>query len=249
MALAFETDEGAASRAALGLIVLQSDESVEAELASAINLPGVALYHSRIPSAPNVTPETLKQMEADLPHSASLLPTARALDVVGYACTSGATIIGPDRVAELVNAHHPTAKVTNPLSAVIAACGALRVSRLGFVTPYVPNVSNAMRDALSASGISTTSLLSFEQEEEATVARISEQSVLAAITEAANDEAVEAVFVSCTNLRAFSVLEEAESIIGKPVISSNLALAWHMLKLAGCPPSPSAPGRLMNSLR
>jgi maleate isomerase len=34
-------------------------------------------------------------------------------------------------------------------------------------------------------------------------------------------------------LRALDIIEKAEKIIGKPVTSSNHALAWHLLRLAG----------------
>jgi maleate isomerase len=58
----------------------------------------------------------------------------------------------------------------------------------------------------------------------------------------------DAVFVSCTNLRVAEIAEEAERRIGRPVLSSNLALAWHMLTLAGLPASGSVNCRLMNMI-
>ena len=42
----------------------------------------------------HVTPQTLAQMQTDLPIAARLLPQAFAFDAIGYGCTSGATIIG-----------------------------------------------------------------------------------------------------------------------------------------------------------
>ncbi len=75
MHLAYDTDEGAARRAALGLIILQVDETIEADFARLIPEDGIRLFNSRIPSAPEVTPETLPHMAANLPTSAGLLPT------------------------------------------------------------------------------------------------------------------------------------------------------------------------------
>jgi maleate isomerase len=34
-------------------------------------------------------------------------------------------------------------------------------------------------------------------------------------------------------LRAINIIEKAEKVIGKPITSSNHALAWHLLRLAG----------------
>ena len=145
MKLDFETDGGAAGKAAIGTIILQNDETLEPEMRTVF--PDIAVYHARIPSAPEVTPETLKQMEAELPRTAALLPGGATFSAIGYACTSGSTVIGPDRVRDLVRTVHPAAQVTNPLSAVMAACDALGVRRIGFLTPYVADVSAAMRAA------------------------------------------------------------------------------------------------------
>ena len=234
----------AAASAALGLIVLATDETMEPELSTILPSAGNALYHARIPSAPDVTPETLKQMEADLPATAALLPD-RAFDVIGYGCTSGATVIGPDRVAELVQGARPARSVTNPLTATIAACRALGARKVGFVTPYLPSVSSAMRAALEAAGLEITTFTSFEQQSEVTVARIEEASTLAAMEAVA--EGAEVIFASCTNLRSFGIIAEAEARTGLPVLSSNLALGWHMTRLAGVTPKPGAPGRIFDT--
>jgi maleate isomerase len=40
------------------------------------------------------------------------------------------------------------------------------------------------------------------------------------------------------------IAEQAEALIGKPVTSSNHALAWHMLRLAGIDEAIEGFGRL-----
>ena len=247
MKLPFTLDGGAAGKAALGLIVLQMDETLEAELRTVFNQPGIALFHTRIPSSEEITSQTLKKMEDDLPSVAGLLPATRPLNVVGFGCTSGATVIGSEKIAALINEIHPEAKVTDPITAVIAALRSLNASKIGFITPYVAEVSAAMRDLLSKNGISVSQIASFEQSQDPVVARISPGSILDAIVQAGEYENIDAIFVSCTNLRCFDIIEQAEEKIGKPVISSNQALAWHMLKLAGLPTISMGPGVLFAS--
>jgi maleate isomerase len=46
-------------------------------------------------------------------------------------------------------------------------------------------------------------------------------------------DACEAVFISCTSLRVARIAEKVEAKLGKPVTSSNHAMAWHLLRLAG----------------
>ncbi len=247
MALIFETDGGEATLAALGIIVLQNDETLEAEFCTIFNHPGVALYHSRIPSSAEVSRSTLLQMEHALPKAAGLLPNARPLDVIGYGCTSGATVIGADKVATLIQTKHPNTKVTDPITAVLAACRHLGVSKIGLVTPYIATVSQAMRNLLEDHQCTISGFGSFEQAEESVVARISNRSLFNAICKVGKSDDVEIVFTSCTNLRSFRIIEMAEAAIGKPVISSNQALAWHMIKLAGLSDKMTGPGRLFNS--
>ena len=247
MRAGFDTDGGFAANGALGLIVLATDETLEPEMRRMIP-DSAPLYHSRIPSAPTVTKETLAAMAGEMTASAALLP-ASVLRAVGYGCTSGATVIGPERVASLVGAALPGVPVTEPLSAVIAGLRALGARRLGFLTPYRPEVSAAMRAALEAAGIEIAAFASFEEEREATVARIAEASTLEAALRLAAAPGVEAVFASCTNLRTLGIVEVMEAESGRPFLSSNLALGWRMLSLAGLRPGSGAPGRLMRGLR
>jgi maleate isomerase len=90
-----------------------------------------------------------------------------------------------------------------------------------------------MRRLLEENGFQVTGFGSFEQQEEQVVSRISQASTLQAILDIGRNSACDAVFASCTNLRTLGLLAEAEQRLGKPVISSNQALAWHLLRLAG----------------
>lgn len=233
MKLEFKTDKGIGTRATMGLIVLETDETIEPEFSRMTRLPGVALYHSRIPMVAEIRPDTLMQMRRDLPSSTALFPSSLDFDVIGYGCTSAATVIGPDGVQDAVRKARPGVTVTNPLSAVIAACRALDVDKLGFVTPYVAEVSAKMRDRLEAAGFVISGFGSFEEGDDRVVARISEVSLQKAIETVAAQAECDAVFVSCTNLRCLSIIPQIEKKIGRPVLSSNQALGWHMLRLSG----------------
>ena len=241
MALAYDLAPPRA--ASLGLIVLETDETLENEARRAIP-PEASLHHTRIYSAPTVTPETLAGMEADLPAAARTFPGHVAYDAIAYCCTSGATVIGQDKVAAAIQAAHPGAKTTDPITAVMAALAALGARRIGLLTPYTLDVSAAMQALLEANGFEIAAFGAFEEAEEAKVARISEASTLAAMGEVGG-VGVDAIFASCTNLNTFGVIEEAEAAYGKPVLSSNSALIWHLCGLAGVEADvPGALGRI-----
>ena len=118
-------------------------------------------------------------------------------------------------------------------TAVMAALEALGVHRIGLLTPYTLDVSAAMQSLLEANGFVINAFGAFEEAEEAKVARISDASTLTAMLEVGGASDVDAVFASCTNLNTFSVIDDAEAKLGKPVISSNSALIWHLCALAG----------------
>jgi maleate isomerase len=128
---------------------------------------------------------------------------------------------------------------------VAAACKALGARRIGLISPYIADVSAALRQALTNCGLTVQSFASFNEKTEARVARIDPASILSAALRIGADPAVDVVFLSCTNLRTLDIIAQAEAKLGKPVISSNQALAWHMAALSGLPPLDAKYGRLM----
>lgn len=217
----------------LGLLVLQMDETIEQDFRRLFPSPEVAIYTSRLPSGASVTPETLAAMKGELPRAASLFPPAARFDAVGYACTSGTTQIGAGKVAELVSGACSTRAVTNPMTAALAACDHLGVQRIGIVSPYIPSVAEPIRQSFAAHGIDTVATLSFGEEVEERVARIAPASIRAAAKSLFDQAPMDAIFLSCTNLRTLDVIGDLEQDLGIPVLSSNLCLAWHMAQLSG----------------
>jgi len=246
MHLPYRLTDRIGTRATLGLIALQTDETIEPELHRIFAATDVALYVSRVPSAPDVTPETLATMADELPRAAGLLPPSLSFDAIGYGCTSGATIIGPDRVAKLISGAANmgnSGSVTNPLTAILAALQTLGGRRIGMVTPYIESVTAPMRNVLISNGFEVPKTVSFDEAIEAKVARIDPGSIAEAAIEVGKSD-VDVVFLSCTNLRTLDVIDQIEATLGKPVISSNQALAWHMARLSGASCAVRA-GRLM----
>ena len=245
--LDFVTDEGLGTRARIGLVVLQTDQTIEHEFSRIFRGEGVALYHTRIPNAMEVTPDTLRQMEIDLPRTAALLPPSFRFDAIGYACTSGATMIGEKQIDQIIRQVHPLAKTSNPITACKAAFVALGLKRIALVTPYAPEVTLEMQANLRTAGLQINGVASFNQSDDFTVARISSDSILKAVLRAGRREDCDCVFVSCTSLRALEIVAEAEAQLNKPVLSSNQVLAWHLMRLAGLADKPTGLGQIFTA--
>jgi maleate isomerase len=232
------------NRPMLGLIALQADRTMEDDFRRLMP-DDVSLLVSRVPSGLDVTPQSLARMEGHLSAAAGLFPVGHRFDVVGYGCTSATAQIGAHAVAERVQAGADTRAVTEPVSALVAACGALELERIAILSPYVASVSDRLRDVLTARGIQTPALASFDESEEASVAQIDDASIVAATVELMAGADVQGVFLSCTNLHTLGVIEPLQAQLGVPVLSSNLVLAWDMLRLAGVP--VTAPENLLRT--
>jgi len=230
--LSFDIDNGIGTLANLGLLVLRTDQTIEDEFRFALPSSDVALYEARLYSDVEITPANLMKMSDEIPGTVGLLPDV-AFDVIGFACTSGSLVIGEDRIAERVHEVLPSVKVTNPVTAARAAMEALGARRIALLTPYMPEINHSLRASLMARGMDIPVMGSFHEPDDNRVARITPVSIERAILELGSSDECDAVFVSCTSMRVARIVEQVEAKLGKPVTSSNHALAWHMLRLAG----------------
>ncbi len=216
----------------IGLIVLQADETIEHDMRRMLP-PSVEFLVSRVPSGTHVTLDTLSAMEVELKRAAALFPEAAVLRAVGYGCTSGSAQIGSGRVAEAVRAGKSTEEVSDPVTALIRACRAMQVTRIGLLSPYIQSVSRRLCDVLEEAGIGIVAFASFEESEEGRVAQIAPSSIKEAAIRLAGSADMDAVFVSCTNLRTLDLIDTVEAETGVPMMTSNQVLCWDLLRLVG----------------
>ncbi|HXQ41464.1 MAG TPA: aspartate/glutamate racemase family protein [Candidatus Udaeobacter sp.] len=231
--LPFTLDSGLAPRGAIGLIVLATDNTIEHEFRRMLAMDGIAFYETRIRNAAEINPATLAEMEKGMAAAAGLIMPGVHLDVVAYGCTSGTVVIGEDKVFARIREARPDVACTTPITGAIAGLKALGASRVALLTPYIEEVNQMLRRFIEARGIAVPVMGSFNHENDLEVARISEASIKEAVHRLVAADRVDAVFVSCTSLRVAAIAEELEREVGVPVTSSNHAMAWHCLRLAG----------------
>ena len=103
------------------------------------------------------------------------------------------------------------------------------------VTPYVGEVNDILIKYIQSSGpYEVTRLITFNLIHDSDVASVSCDSIKEAAVQVGQHGDVDTVFISCTSLRTKDVCVKVEKIIHKPVISSNIALAWHIIRLVKC---------------
>ena len=231
--LPFQLDRGIAHRARIGLVVLATDNTLEHEFRQMLQIDGIAFYESRLPSPIDINPTTLAEMEKEIAAATDLILPGVKLDVAAYCCTSGTVVIGEDKVFARIREARPGIACTTPITAAIAGLKALGARRIALLTPYVEDVNQMLRRFIEARDLEVPVMGSFNHENDNEVARISPDSIRAAVQKLGRYRQVDAVFVSCTSLRLASFVDALELDLGKPVTSSNHALAWHCLRLAG----------------
>lgn len=168
---------------------------------------------------------------AGMEAAARLLAEAR-VDVVAWAGTSGSWL-GVDRERALCDALSAAAGVpaTTSTLAVLEACRAYGVDRLGLVSPYTADVSARIAEELGRNGIEVVN----EQYRGLTTnydfASVGPADVASMIAAAA--KGADAVTVMCTNVDGVTPAARVGAQLGTPVFDSIGATVWHAAGLAG----------------
>jgi len=231
--LPFSTDSGYGSIARIGVVVLASDFTLDREFRQIFVQPEVDYYSARIENSMTVSPATLAAMESRIPSTVELILPGEQLDVVAYGCTSATTVLGEDVVRRQVRQVQPRAQVTTPITAAFAAFKALGAAKIAVLTPYRSDVNEAVYQYITTAGFTVPVFGSFNEQQDPVVARIDRHSIASGIDTLVADRDIDMVFVSCTSVRMMDSVVALEQRIGVPVTSSNLAMAWHCLRLCG----------------
>jgi maleate isomerase len=237
-------DTGIAARAAIGLVVLATDQTMEHEFRQLIRLPGVAVYHARLFNDADITPATLRAIGDRIAPATELILPSLHLDVVAFGCTSASMALGEEEVFRQIHRARPGVACTTPVTAAFAAFKALGARRIGVLTPYAPEVNAVVRQYLDAHGANVAAFATFDKRDDRKAARISVDAIAAGIGTLARATRLDAVFVSCTSLRLAERVAAIEADVGIPVTSSDHAMAWHALRLARVNDTMAGAGRL-----
>lgn len=215
----------------VGLVALATDFNLEHDLRR-MYPEGVEVFTSRVLNVNPLTVENLRTMTPKISEVAATLLPNTPLDVVIYGCTSGTAAIGADNIRQLIQQSCPEAVVINPLDAACAALEHVKAKRLSILTPYTESVNAEVADSLQQRGFEVLNMAGFGYEDDTIMTFIAPDDLTTAAIEIV-DPTADAVFISCTSLRASLAIESIEKQLNKPVISSNQALVWQSLKQLG----------------
>jgi len=216
----------------LGLVALATDHTAERDFAAICPDREVGLYVARVAYANPTTVENLRAMEPRITEAAALILPGESLDALAFGCTSGSTVIGDEVVGAALQRAKPGVPWVTPASGARDALAALGVRRISVLTPYTAEVSESVWNYFRANGFEIASFTCLGMEDDTEMARIAPDSIVAAAVDAC-DPSAEALFISCTAVRAAREAERIEEALGKPVVTSNQAMFWRLLRSAG----------------
>lgn len=191
----------------------------------------VSLHLARTPYEP--VPVSL-EMARLVSNSAHLAAATRDIlhvepEVVAYLCTSGSFVGGVDTEKSLRkiirDAGAPDAVTTS--GALAEVLRRLDLHRISVLTPYDVDLTERLHDFLAELGVTTVS--SDHLGLGGGIWKVSYRTIAERILSADHTDA-QAIFVSCTNLPTYDLIEPLEEALGKPVLTANQLTMWACLR-------------------
>lgn len=227
----------------IGLIVPSSNTVVEPDFAAAC-AAGATLHAARMYLDTTTAAAEHRMITTHAPRAARELGTARC-DVVAFACTSAGALIGTagewQLVSELSEASGCPVVSTN--EAVSRRFDALGARRVAVVTAYIDELNTGIRDTLEERGVEVSEIHGMGITDNFRIAEVTPEQIVEFAAGAVTDRAVDALFVSCTNLRAIAAVPALVDRFGVPVVTSNSATIDAVLETLARAPATTGEAR------
>ncbi|NIH87403.1 maleate cis-trans isomerase family protein [Amycolatopsis granulosa] len=225
----FPVFDGPLAQRGIGVIA-PFDLALERELWRWIPVE-VSLHLARTPYEPVPVSMEMAQLVSNHQHLAAATRDVLHVEpeVVAYLCTSGSFVNGVDYERSLrkaiCDAGAPDAVTTS--GALAEVLHLLDVQRVAVITPYDADLTRSLHDFLAELNVDTVS--SDHLGLGGGIWKVSYRTIAERILGADHPDA-QAIFVSCTNLPTYDVIEPLEAALGKPVLTANQLTMWACLR-------------------
>ncbi|KXB08025.1 hypothetical protein AKJ56_01995 [candidate division MSBL1 archaeon SCGC-AAA382N08] len=217
-------------RGKIGLLVPSSNTTLESEFIDYIP-KGLSIHSARLPLS-EATEEGQKKMEERLDVAVELLTDAE-VDAIAYGCTTGSLIEGKGYEKKIEQKITKISKVPSvaTAAAIIEAFKELEVKKIDVFTPYIQELNENEERYLEEYGYEIINMKGLGIKENLGIGELKPVEVYEEAKNLVSDDS-DVLFLSCTNMATFDIIKYLEKDLNKPVVSSNQATLWSLLKKA-----------------
>lgn len=231
-------------RGRLGLILPNVNTVMEPEFNSVLP-KGVNCYISRVIVRGEWNLSTLIEMAEGIERAAEELKAVA--DVIGYGCTSGSFAKGSEWDKKLIERIETTSgrPATTPSTSLIEALKILGIEKIALATPYTQEANEQQKDFFENEGFNVVNMKGLNVRKHGGQGVYYPSDAFRLAKEVATPNS-EAIVISCTNFRTFEIIELLENDLGIPVITSNQATLWMLLRMLNIKNAINGLGRLFH---
>ncbi|WP_328398380.1 maleate cis-trans isomerase family protein [Nocardia sp. NBC_00416] len=220
--------EGPVAQRGIGVIA-PFDLALERELWRWVPLE-VSLHLARTPYEPVPVSLAMAELVSDAVHLTAATRNVLHVEpeVVAYLCNSGSFIKGIDYERSLRDTicRAGAANAITTSGALLEAVQHLNIERISIMTPYDELLTGKLRDFLDEAGCQV--VRSEHLGLGGGIWKVNYRTIAERIL-GADDPRAEAIFVSCTNLPTYDIIEPLEKMLGKPILTANQLTMWACL--------------------
>ena len=221
-------------RAKIGVIVPPTKTVYEVEW-NMMTPDGVSVHSTRMPLHADTTSDTGKKALYEDIKQATLYLTPARLSAIAYGCTAGSMVLPLTELSNFMENIADVPCVTTAAS-IVLALRAMKISRVALATPYHDVLNQHEVNFLNKVGLTVTQekglgIGANGPQEYIKIAQTPEKEIFEHIMRTDCPEA-EGMVVSCTDFPVLAMIPELEKRMGKPVITSNQATFWAVLRAA-----------------
>lgn len=197
---------------------------------------GVSVHSTRMPLHADTSSKEGKLALYKDVQQATLYLTSARLNAIAYGCTAGSMVLPLTELSDFMEGHAKLPCVTTA-SSIVNALRTLNITKVALATPYHDALNKHEVAFLGKVGV----LVTHEQglgigangpHEYIEIAQTPATKIFDHVITADRTDA-EAMVVSCTDFPVLNMINDLENRLGKPVITSNQATFWAVLRAAG----------------
>ena len=219
-------DGAGTARKRIALVVPSSNTVMENDLHASLPKEIYTVHTDRMYLIETTREAEICMIEQFAPQAASDLGTLNP-DLFVFGCTSAGSLFGLDydqavcrKLGDLAGC--PAQGVISAVSDAIARASA---ERIAIITPYNEDLTQSVANAVSGEGRTIVAAHGMGITVNVALADPTPADIVAFAQDRLVGINFDLLFVSCTNFRALEAMSELEQRFGKPVVTSNSAVA------------------------